>query len=200
VTILPEERQKTKRLALALLPLLGFLGLGILFSFRLFAGDPGTLPSALILKPVPVFELAPLDGLTRAGAPVPGFSQTDLAGGSVAGRVALVNVFASWCVPCREEHALLMEIAKDPRIRLYGLNYKDEAENARRFLGGFGNPYAAVGVDRSGRVGIDWGVYGVPETFLVRADGRIARKWVGAITPEIVKAEVMPEVTKALGE
>lgn len=177
---------------LALVPLALFLALAVLFYARLGAGDPSEVPSALIGKPVPDFRLDGVAGLTRDGAPVPGLSSGDLAKG-----VFVVNVFASWCAPCRAEHPLLADLAKDKRIRLYGLNYKDADDQALRFLNGLGNPYAAVGVDRNGRVGIDWGVYGVPETFVV-ADGRIAAKLVGPLTPERISAELKPAISKAL--
>src|SRR5262249_3486966 len=143
------------------------------------SGDPSRLPSALIGKPAPSLSLAALDGLLRDGVPVPGF---DLA--SLKGRVTLVNVWASWCVPCQAEHAQLMQLAADQRLQLVGINYKDTTDNARRFLGRYGNPFAVVGVDRDGRSAIEWGVYGVPESFLIGRDGRIAYKQVGPITEE----------------
>ncbi len=177
---------------LALVPLGLFLALAALFYARLGAGDPSEVPSALIGKPVPDFHLDGVAGLMRDGAPVPGLSSADLAKG-----VFVVNVFASWCAPCRAEHPLLTELANDRRIRLYGLNYKDADDQALRFLNGLGNPYAAVGADRNGRVGIDWGVYGVPETFVV-ADDRITAKLVGPLTPARIAAELMPAVDKAL--
>ncbi len=179
---------------LVLLPLILFIGLAAVFYSRLGAGDTSELPSALLGRPVPTFDLSPVAGLTRDGQPVPGFASAELSGRGVT----LVNVFASWCVPCRDEHPVLVELAKDTRFRLVGLNYKDAADNAARFLGALGNPYAAVGADERGRVGIDWGVYGVPETFVVGNDGRIAYKHVGPLTPESVKAVLLPEVEKAL--
>ncbi len=114
------------------------------------------------------------------------------------GKLTLVNVWGSWCVPCRQEHPLLMEIAEDERIRVVGLNYKDQPENARRFLGDLGNPFAAVGADRAGRSAIEWGVYGVPETFLVDEAGKIVYKHVGPFTPDSVKNDLMPAVAGAL--
>ncbi|SCM77905.1 periplasmic thioredoxin of cytochrome c-type biogenesis [uncultured Pleomorphomonas sp.] len=177
---------------LALIPLALFVALAVLFYARLGAGDPSEVPSALIGKPVPDFHLEGVAGLTRDGAPVPGLSAADLAQG-----VSVVNVFASWCAPCRAEHPLLADLAKDQRIRLYGLNYKDGDDQALRFLNGLGNPYAAIGADRNGRVGIDWGVYGVPETFVV-AGGRIAAKLVGPLTPERISGELMPAIDKAV--
>lgn len=177
---------------LALVPLALFLALAMLFYARLGAGDPSEVPSALIGKPVPDFQLDAVAGLTRDGSPVPGLLTADLAKG-----VSVVNVFASWCAPCRAEHPLLVELAKDQRIRLYGLNYKDADDQALRFLNGLGNPYAAVGADRNGRVGIDWGVYGVPETFVV-ADGRIVAKLVGPLNPDRMSTELKPAIDKAL--
>lgn len=167
-----------RRLLIAL-PLAVFLGLALLFYIRLFAGDPSQLPSALIGKPAPDLALPPLAGLVRDGAPVPGLEPQRFRG-----EVSVVNVWASWCVPCRTEQPLLMRLGGDRRIRLVGINYKDGSENARRFLGRFGNPFAAVGVDAKGRAAIDWGVYGVPETFIVGRDGNIAYKHVGPLTPE----------------
>lgn len=180
---------------LVFLPLVLFLSLAGVFFWQLNAGgDPSQIPSALIGRPAPEFALPPVEGLNTSGGAVPGFSRADLAGG-----VSLVNVFASWCVPCRDEHPLLVELAADDRFRLYGLNYKDEPENATRFLGALGNPYDAVGSDRSGRVGIDWGVYGVPETFVVDAAGTIVYKHIGPLTPESIASKLMPAVEKALG-
>jgi len=132
-------------------------------------------------------------GLERNGKPVPGIVPADFKGA-----VTILNVWASWCVPCRDEAALLMKLAGDKRIRLVGINYKDQADNARRFLGRYGNPFAASGVDASGRAAIEWGVYGVPETFIVGRDGRIAYKLVGPLTPENLERVVKPEIEKAL--
>jgi cytochrome c biogenesis protein CcmG/thiol:disulfide interchange protein DsbE len=175
------------RLVLAL-PLLFFAGLAALFYVGLFAGDPSRIPSALVGKPAPSFDLPPLPGLQAPG----------LASADLRGRVSLVNVWASWCVPCRDEHPMLMALARDGRIRVLGLNYKDQPENARRFLGVHGNPFAAVGVDASGRTAIDWGVYGVPETFVVGPDGRILYKHVGPLTEQAVRDVLGPVIEKAL--
>jgi cytochrome c biogenesis protein CcmG/thiol:disulfide interchange protein DsbE len=168
---------------LYLLPVLVFAGLVGLFLFRLGAGDPSQVPSALIGKPVPVFRLDPLEGLVTGGRPVPGFSNEDLKG-----RTTVVNVFASWCAPCREEHPLLVELARDPTIRVVGINMKDDPDNARRFLGQLGNPFSAVGVDPKGRAAIEWGVYGVPETFIVGPDGTIRHKQIGPLNAGNVEA------------
>ncbi len=186
--------EKSYQSTLVRLPLLIFMALGLLFAFRLFAGDPAWVPSVLINKPVPVFDLPALPLLSRDGVAVPGFATADLA----KGKVSIVNLFASWCGPCREEHPQLLEIAKDSRIQLLGFNVKDEPENARRFLAALGNPYAAVGTDRSGKAAIDWGYFGVPETFIITTDGKIAYKKVGPISKADIEREIMPEVEKVL--
>ena len=173
---------------LALVPLAVFAGLVGLFLIGL-KGDPQRLPSALIGREAPVFSLEPLSESGR-----PGFSTADLKG-----QVTVVNVFASWCVPCHEEHPMLVELARDSRIRMAGINQKDQPDNARRFLGRNGNPYQLIGVDPNGRASIDWGVYGVPETFIVGRDGRIAYKHVGPITPQSLAGVIRPEIEKALG-
>nr|WP_255616447.1 DsbE family thiol:disulfide interchange protein [Microvirga puerhi] len=168
-----------RRRLIFLLPVLVFVALAGLFVFRLGDGDPSRIPSALIGKPAPTFALQPLEGLMASGKAVPGFSNEDLKG-----KVTVVNVWASWCAPCRQEHPLLVELAKDPTIRVVGINQKDNPDNARRFLGALGNPFSAVGVDPNGRASIDWGVYGVPETFIVGPDGTIRHKQIGPLTPE----------------
>lgn len=175
------------------LPLIVFAALAAIFYFRLFTGDPSRIPSALIGRQVPAFDLPPLEGLKSGGEQVPGFASADLA----KGEVSLVNVWASWCAPCRLEHPILMEAAQAGIARIYGLNYKDQPENARRFLGQLGNPYAAVGADRNGRVGIDWGVYGVPETFVVDGKGHIVYKHVGPIDRTIMRETILPRIGEA---
>jgi cytochrome c biogenesis protein CcmG/thiol:disulfide interchange protein DsbE len=178
---------------LLLLPLILFAGLAGLFLHQLNSDrNPADLPSALVGRKAPEFALAPLDGLMRDGQPVPGLSRADLDQG-----VTLVNVWASWCVPCREEHPVLIELAKERQIRLVGLNYKDTPENARRFLGALGNPFAAVGADVSGRTGIDWGVYGVPETFVVGPGGAILYKHVGPLTAAALDGPIRSAITAA---
>ncbi len=170
---------------LLLLPLAVFVGLALVFLTRLTAGgDPSAIPSVLIGKPAPDFALPALEG-----AGVPGFAKADLAG-----KFTLVNIFGSWCVPCRAEHPMLMQVAKDPRVRLVGINYKDTADNARRFLNDLGNPYAAIGVDTTSRTFIDWGAYGVPETFLVGPDGVIITKIIGELTPEAFSQVILPRI------
>jgi cytochrome c biogenesis protein CcmG, thiol:disulfide interchange protein DsbE len=191
--IAKEDASISRRRLIVLVPLIVFLGLVLLFLIRLFAGDPSHIPSALIGHPAPRTDLPPVAGLDRDGAAVPGIDPA-----SFKGAVTLVNVWASWCVPCHDEAPLLMQLAGDSRVRVVGMNYKDEPENARRFLGRYGNPFAAAGADRSGRAAIEWGVYGVPETFIVGRDARIAYKLVGPITPDNLNAVLKPEIEKAL--
>lgn len=182
-----------QRSPLRFLPLALFALLAALFLARLFSGDASRIPSALIGKPAPQFDLPALSGLGT-----PGLATADLR----KGHVSLVNVFASWCAPCRQEHATLMSIARDEKLKdkgveLYGLSYKDEAANALGFLQGEGNPFARVGVDPAGRTAIDFGVYGVPETFVVKGDGTIAYKFIGPLTPSAAATVLIPEIEKA---
>ena len=177
-----------------LIPLVLFLALAGLFFIRLIGGgDPSLIPSALIGHRVPPTSLPPIDGLVRDGKPVPGLAAGDLAGG-----VTVVNVWASWCIPCRDEAPVLMDLARDKRIRIVGINYKDRPDDARRFLGRYGNPYVAAGADLTGRSGIEWGVYGVPENFIIGRNGKIAYKLVGPVTPDNLEQVVKPEIEKAL--
>jgi len=194
MTDLPDTDPRPRRLRfLLMLPLVVFLALAALFFVRLGAGDPGRIPSALIGQKAPTTALAAVSGLERDGKPLPGLDSADFAG-----RVTLVNVWASWCVPCHDEVPFLERLGADPRIRLVGINYKDEADNARRFLGRYGNPFAASGTDPDGRAAIDWGVYGVPETFLVGRDGKIAFKLVGPITGDNFQNVLGAEIERAL--
>ena len=185
------ERRPRRFIVLA--PLILFAGLTVLFLVRLNAGDPSLIPSALIGHPVPQTTLPPIAGLKRDGAAVPGVDPA-----SFKGAVTVVNVWASWCVPCHDEAPLLMQLAQDQRLRVIGINYKDDADNARRFLGRYGNPFAAAGADQNGRAAIEWGVYGVPETFVIGRDARIAYKLVGPITPENFQSILVPQIDKAL--
>lgn len=181
-----------RRVWIVALPLVLFLALATLFLVRLEGGgDPSQVPSPLVGRAAPEAPFPALEGLTRDGAPVSGF---DVA--SLRGKPALVNVWASWCGPCRAEHPLLMELAKDPRVQVVGLNYKDKPDNARRFLGQYGLPYAAVGADPNGRLAIDWGVYGVPETFVLDRNGVIVHKFIGPLTPEAVEGTLLPLIAK----
>ena len=178
---------------LILLPLLAFIGLAALFLYRLGTGDPSVLPSALIGRPAPVTDLPPLPGVERNGKPIPGVSNA-----TFQGAVTLVNVWASWCVPCRDEVPFLEQLSKDKRIQLVGINYKDAPDDARRFLNRFGDSFIANGRDASGRTSIDWGVYGVPETYLIGRDGRIAYKLVGPVTADDLIHTLEPEIAKAV--
>jgi cytochrome c biogenesis protein CcmG/thiol:disulfide interchange protein DsbE len=182
-----------RRRLIVLIPLAIFVGLVGLFLAGLFSGDPSRIPSALIGQPAPQTALPGVAGLDRDGQPVPGIDPA-----AFKGAVTLVNVWASWCVPCHDEAPLLMHLAQDGRIRVIGIDYKDEPDNARRFLGRYGNPFAAAGADKNGRASIEWGVYGVPETFIVGRDGRIAYKLVGPITTDNLGSVVVPEIEKAL--
>ncbi len=188
-----EASGKSRRNILVLLPLIVFLALAALFLVRLWSGDPSNLPSALIGKPAPQTDLPPLAGLERDGKAVPGLSNA-----AFKGELTLVNVWASWCIPCADEVPFLEKLSKDKRVRLVGINYKDPTDNARRFLNRYGNPFVAVGVDASGRTSIDWGVYGVPETYLIGRDGTIAYKLVGPVTADNLTQVIEPEIVKAL--
>lgn len=192
-TLTDKRRPSSRRRWLTLTPLLLFLGLATLFMLRLGSGDPGKVPSALIGRAAPSTDLPAIPGLLRDSAPVGGIDAQ-----SFKGAVSVVNVWASWCGPCHEEAPLLLKLAEDKRVRLVGINYKDQAENARRFLGRYGNPFAASGVDANGRASIEWGVYGVPETFVVDRNGLIAFKLVGPITPENYDSVLKPAIERAL--
>src|SRR5262249_2134139 len=186
-------RDTWRRRTIVLIPLVGFLALAALFVVRLHSGDPSRIPSALIGRPAPPTNLPPIPGLARDGQPVPGLDST-----AFTGTGTVLNVWASWCVPCHDEAPLLVRLAADPRIRVAGINYKDQPENARRFLGRYGNPFAANGADGNGRASIEWGVYGVPETFVVDRGGRIAYKLIGPITPDNLETALKPAIEKAL--
>jgi cytochrome c biogenesis protein CcmG/thiol:disulfide interchange protein DsbE len=181
---------KPRKLRLVhLLPLGFFLSLALIFLLRLESGtDPEAIPSALVGQPAPPFDLPALDG-----AGVPGLKRADLDG-----HVTVVNIFASWCGPCRVEHPELVALAKDGRLRVVGIDYKDQPQNAKLFLDELGNPYAAIGVDTRGRIAIDWGVYGVPETFVVDRAGIIRFKVIGPLSAEAVKGSLVPAIEKAL--
>jgi cytochrome c biogenesis protein CcmG/thiol:disulfide interchange protein DsbE len=183
-----------RRLWLMALPLVAFAALAALFWFGLQAGDPSRIPSALIGRPAPQTALPALDGLVANGSQVPGLDPK-----MFKGKVSLVNVWASWCVPCHDEAPLLTQLGQDKRLQLVGINYKDSPDNARRFLGRYGNPFGIVGVDGNGRAAIEWGVYGVPETFIVGRDGTILYKLVGPVTPENIDTVLKTEIDKALG-
>ncbi len=176
------------RYALFALPLILLVALVSVFAFSIDR-DSTLVRSVLIDKPVPDFTLPAVEGLDA-----PGFDTAALRG-----EVTVVNVFASWCIPCRDEHPLLETLKAQTGVRLFGINHSDAPENARAFLAELGNPYDAVGADRDRRVSIDWGVYGVPETFLVDADGVITYKHVGPLTPAAIETELLPALEKARG-
>jgi len=175
-----------KRILLAVLPLLLLVGLLAVFALNM-GRDPSLVRSVLINKPAPTFSLPAV-----AGTGVEGFDTAALQG-----EVTVVNVFASWCVPCREEHPLLERLKAETGVRIFGINQKDAPENAAAFLAELGNPYQRIGGDSDNRVSIDWGVYGVPETFVVNAAGIITFKHVGPISPESLEKEVVPAIEKA---
>ncbi|MDO9382223.1 MAG: DsbE family thiol:disulfide interchange protein [Hyphomicrobiaceae bacterium] len=173
-------------------PVLIFGAVAALFALALQTGDPSKLPSAFIGKPAPQLQLAVLEGLSD-GKPVPLFDHAKLT----AGKVSVVNYWASWCAPCVAEHPLFDQLKTEAGVDVYGINYKDSPADAIRFLGRYGNPYAAVGTDARGRNGIEWGVYGTPETFIVNGRGEIVYKHVGAITEQSLKTQLLPAIEKA---
>lgn len=186
-----QDQAPKRRLWPALLPLFIFAALAGLFLLMLLSGrDASVVPSALIGTQAPATSLPPLEQMD-----LPGIDSSEFAG-----QVTLVNVWASWCVPCRQEHPYLMALAQDGRVNIAGINYKDRPENARRFLGELGNPFHSIGVDNSGRTAIDWGVYGVPETFVVGRDGTIVYKHVGPFSAASFREELVPAIEAALAE
>lgn len=180
------------RLILALLPLLAFAALaGVFWKMLSPDRDPSTLPSVLIGKSAPDIELPPLAELSSEGVPVPGIPLNGFAG-----KVSVVNFWASWCQPCRLEHPLIIELARNDQIQIIGINYKDKPDRAKKFITELGNPYDLIGVDSTGRAAIEWGVYGMPETFLVDRSGTIVFKHTGPLTPEVFRDEVLPMIAR----
>lgn len=176
---------RRSRRVLFVVPLLVFAALVAVFAIGLTL-DPREVPSPLIGKPVPQFALEPVKGRTL------GLSTRDLQG-----EVSLVNVFASWCVACREEHPLFMQLKNEKGfVPIHGLNYKDRPDDAARWLDTLGDPYTRTGADLDGRVAIDWGVYGVPETFVIDRQGRIAYKHIGPVTPEVLATKLRPLIAR----
>ncbi|MBU2581292.1 MAG: DsbE family thiol:disulfide interchange protein [Alphaproteobacteria bacterium] len=182
-----------RRFGWVVAPLIVFSLLAAAFAFSLSHGDPSKLPSALIGKPAPQTSFEALAELRVAGQPVQGFTSGDLSGGGVK----VVNFWASWCAPCVQEHPLLLALKQRTGVPIYGVNYKDKAVSARRFIGRYGNPYEKVGVDPTGRGAIEWGVYGMPETFVIDGNGRIAYKHVGPISEKSLVQDVIPAIEKA---
>ncbi len=175
----------TWRRALYLLPLVGFVALAAYFFYGLSSGyNPELLPSALIDKPAPQFQLAGLNGAMP------------LTNQDFTGQVVFVNFFASWCAPCREESPILMDLARRNVIQLYGIAYKDKPADATKYLKEYGDPYRHVGVDETGRTAINFGVYGVPETYAIDRNGHIRWRFVGPLTPQAVQSQLMPLLKK----
>lgn len=183
--------EQFKRRLLVFSPLVIFGLMAIFFFLQLTSGrNIQDIPSVLIGKQAPSLSLPAIEGSS-----LPGVEQN-----IVSGKLTLLNVWASWCGPCRVEHPFLMELAKDERLQIVGLNYKDKSTNANRFLAELGNPYVAVGVDPNGIAAIDWGVYGVPESFLISPDGIILYKHIGPITETSFQSKVLPAIAAASGE
>jgi cytochrome c biogenesis protein CcmG/thiol:disulfide interchange protein DsbE len=153
------------------------------FLYRGLSIDPKLVPSPLIGKPMPAFTLS------RLSDPASTISDSELKGD-----VSLFNVWATWCVSCRAEHEVLVALAKSGKVKIYGLNYKDQRDAARRWLQQLGNPYVANAFDEDGRVGIDWGVYGAPETFVIDREGIIRHKHIGPLTVDVINSEILPLV------
>jgi cytochrome c biogenesis protein CcmG/thiol:disulfide interchange protein DsbE len=196
VSASPEEAPHARRPKPTLaLPLFLVALLLILLFFALRSGDPQRLPSALIGKPVPEFDLPAIPRVLNDYGPVPGLSSAALK----MGHVSLLNIWASWCAPCVAEHPMLIELGKQG-IPLYSINYKDTPEAARRFLAQHGNPFRAIGADEKGFTGIDFGVYGVPETFVIDGAGKVVYRFPGPLTAQIIAEKIMPALQKAAGE
>ena len=188
-----ETKPKQSNIWAAILPLILFLALaGMFYSLLSTEGrDTSALPSALLKEPAPSYPLPVLEGSN-----LPGIDNDTLK----TGKISVVNVFASWCVPCRQEHPQIVELGKDDRLQLIGINQKDPAKNALSFLEELGNPYDSIGVDRNGRGSIEWGVYGIPETFFVDGKGVIFHKHVGPINPQTLNNVIKPLINKVLSE
>jgi len=185
----------TARYLLALIPLIVFaciaLAVGkVMYDQEVHGTDISAIPSALIGTKAPKLALPPLEGSNLPA----------LTDNAIKGKLTLVNVFASWCIPCRDEHPVLKELAKSGQLNIVAINYKDTSENALRFLGELGNPYNAIGIDPNGTAAIDWGVYGIPESYLVSPEGTILYKQVGPFTPTSLKEGLYPAIAKATGK
>lgn len=191
----PKSGGGTARYLLALIPLIVFaciaLAVGkVMYDQEVHGTDISAIPSALIGTKAPKLALPPLEGSNLP----------PLTDDAIKGKLTLVNVFASWCIPCRDEHPVLKELARSGQLNIVAINYKDTSENALRFLGELGNPYNAIGIDPNGSAAIDWGVYGIPESYLVAPDGTILYKQVGPFTPTSLKEGLYPAIEKALGK
>lgn len=192
----PEPKRSSTHYLLAALPLIVFLSLAAIFYKQLSSGvDPSKLPSVLIGKPAPSLPTAPLTGLIVDGkqfpTPTPQVEK---------GKVTVVNVWASWCVPCRAEHPIITRMKEERDITLIGINYKDKNPNALKFINTLGNPFDSIGIDPNGATSIDWGVYGIPETFIVGKDGLIAYKHVGPINEALLLGKIYPAIDAELAK
>ncbi|THF50166.1 DsbE family thiol:disulfide interchange protein [Allorhizobium terrae] len=193
---LSEPRKSAiSRYGIAAIPLLVFAAIVGIAGKMLYDQDVNgknisEIPSALIGTKAPSLDLPPL-----AGANLPALTTS-----AISGKLTLVNVFASWCVPCRDEHPFLKELSKDPRLQIVAINYKDKSDNALRFLGELGNPYKAIGIDPNGKAAIDWGVYGIPESYLVAPDGTIVYKRVGPFDAQSIEQGLFPAIEKVLAK
>jgi cytochrome c biogenesis protein CcmG/thiol:disulfide interchange protein DsbE len=189
----PSSPAHKRGLGWVIAPVVVFAALVGLFAFALQGGDPSKLPSALIGKAAPATQFPALEGLVAGEKPVPGFTSAELA----TGKPVIVNFWASWCVPCAEEQPLLVDLQNRTGVALYGVNYKDDTVAARRFLGRYGNPFTAVGTDDHGRGAIEWGVYGMPETFVLNGNGEIVFKHVGPISQQSIETVLIPAIARA---
>jgi cytochrome c biogenesis protein CcmG/thiol:disulfide interchange protein DsbE len=183
LTELPNDTHLLGRLP-TIAPIVVFVAIGVVLAAGLTL-NPREIPSPLIGKPVPQFALPPVQGRTLG-----------LASADLRGEVSLVNVFASWCVACKEEHPVFMQLKREAFLPVHGINYKDRPADAAKWLDDLGDPYTRTGADLDGRVSIDWGVYGVPETFIVDREGRIAHKHIGPVTPELFEKTLRPLIEK----
>ena len=178
------------RFIFAFLPLIVFGALAVFFYVQLNSGrNANEVPSVLIGTKAPSLNLPPLEGLKHKGTQVPA-----LTDGEISGKLALVNVFASWCVPCRQEHPLFMSLSRSNEVPIYGINYKDPPDQAAAWLDDLGDPYTRIGADHDGRAGIEWGVYGIPETYVIAANGTIAYRHVGPLTQSDIDNTLLPLV------
>lgn len=174
------------RRVLFIVPVLAFLALLVYFALPLIRHtDPSLVASPLIDKAAPAFTLPPLPGHDRG-----------LASDDLKGQVQIVNIFASWCIPCRAEAPMLMNLARQHHVTIRGIAYKDKPEDTERYLSELGDPYGSIGMDRDGRVAIDWGAYGVPETYIIDAEGRIRFKQAAPLTPEDIEHEILPTLAR----
>lgn len=172
---------------LMVLPPLLFAALALVFYIGMQREDPNALPSAIEGKPAPAVVLTPLSGKTP-------FTDADLRSGDVK----LVNFWASWCAPCRVEHVHLTALAEEG-VTIYGVNYKDQAANALGFLKELGDPYTAIGADENGRMALDWGLYGVPETYVIDGEGQVVLRFPGPITQRVMDSDIRPAIEAARG-